>query len=93
MGSINDWGALAAALLTVQCLMLNMAFVALGFGLWFAFRWLNGHALPAINKVGGYLEKGRRAIDAGTTKVAAPVIKVRGGAEGIRTAVTRLRKG
>ena len=92
MGTINDWGAIAAALLTAQCLLLNMAFVALAFGLWFGFRWLGGHALPAIHKVGGYLEKGRAAIDTGTAKIAAPVIKARGSAEGLRTAVTRLRK-
>ena len=71
MGSINGWGAIATGLLAVECLIFNLIFLALAFGLWKSFGWLNGHALPGINKVAGYLDKGRAAIDKGTTKVAA----------------------
>lgn len=92
MGSVNDWGAIAAGLLAVECLVLNLIWLALAIGLWKGFGWLHDHASPAFQKLTGYLNKGQRAIEKGTTMVAQPVIKARSGVEGVRTAVAYLRK-
>lgn len=92
MGSFDGWGAMATGLLAVECFILNLVWLALAIGLWKGFGWLNDHASPAFQKVMGYLNKGQKAIEKGTTAVATPVIKARSGAEGLRTAVSRLRK-
>ena len=92
MGGVNEWGAIATALLAVECLILNLIWLALAIGLWKGFGWLHDHASPAFETVAGYLDKGQRAIAKGTTMVAKPVIKARSGLEGVRTAVATVRK-
>lgn len=92
MGDLAGWGALATAILAVECMVLNLLFVALAAGMWFGTRWIRLRTGSGLQKVGGWLDLGQRYIRQGQSLVVAPFVRLRGQIEGARTAWNRLKE-
>ncbi len=91
MGSLEGWGAIAAAFLVAQCIVFNLVFVALAAGLWYGSRWVHEHAHTGLMKVGEWLDIGQEYALKGQSFLVSPFIRLRGRAEGLRTTWQRLK--
>jgi hypothetical protein len=91
MGSLEGWGAIAAAFLLLQCIIFNLLFVALAAGLWKGSEWLHRNAHAGLVKVAEWLDLGQHYAAQGQALVVAPFIRLRGQAEGLRSAWQRLK--
>ncbi len=91
MGSLDLWGAIAASLLLLQCIVFNLIFVALGLGLWKGSEWLHLNASRGLRFVARYLDMGAGYVTKGEQLVVGPFVRWRGRIVGARTAWRRLR--
>lgn len=89
--SIDIWGAIAASVLLVQCLIFNLFFVALAVGLWYGAKWLRVNAKTGLQVADEYLKQGQEIAVKGQSKVVSPFIKLRAGVAEGRAFVQRLR--
>jgi hypothetical protein len=91
MGTLEGWGAIAAALLLAQCIVFNLVFVALAAGLFYGSRWVRQHAHTGLMKAAEWLDLGQEYALKGQSYVISPFVRLRGRAEGLRTAWQRLK--
>ncbi len=91
MPTLDVWGAVAASVLLVQCILFNVIFVALAVGLWYGTRWLRSHTKTAFVKVDDVAQKGQRYAIQGQSKVVQPFIGLRARVAQIRAMVQQLR--
>lgn len=91
MGSLDLWGAIAASFLLVQCIVFNLIWVGLAFGLWKGAEWVQSHAGAALAKVEQWVHKGLGYVRLGESYLAAPFVRSRARAEGLRAMWQRLR--
>lgn len=90
MGSLDLWGAVAASFLLLQCIVLNLVWVALALGLWKGSEWVLRHAGIGLDKAHYWLQRGQGYVVQGERIVAAPLVRLRGRVSGIRTIWDRL---
>jgi hypothetical protein len=93
MGSLETWGAIAATFLIIQCIVFNLVWVALGYGLWKGSAWLRTNAKVGLGKADEYLHLGQRYVRQGESLVASPFVRTRARAAGWRATWQRLRGG
>lgn len=91
MGSLDLWGAIAASFLLVQCVVFNLIWVGLALGLWKGSEWLHTHAGTGLDKVGQWVDKGLGYVRLGESYLAAPFVRSRARAAGLRAMWERLR--
>lgn len=85
MGSLDIWGAIAASILIVQCIMFNLVFVGLALGFAFGSRWIRQKTGVGLVKAGEGLNKGRQYALKGQSQLVAPFVRLRGRAIQWRT--------
>lgn len=90
MVGLDVWGALAASFLLLQCLVLNLIFVALAAALFFGSRWGRKNAAVGLNRAGDYLNRGRALVEQGEARLVMPFVRTRARLAGLRAAQNRL---
>lgn len=91
MGSLDVWGAIAASFLLLQCLVLNLVFVAIALGLWKGSEWVHAHASSGLAKAGEWLRLGQSYARRGQSLLSAPFVRVRSRVAGTREILQRLK--
>ncbi len=91
MGSLETWGAIAATLLLIECIIFNLIWLGLAFGLWKGSAWLRNNAQKGLVKGAEYLTLGQRYTRQGQSIVASPFVRMRGRVAGWRATRARLR--
>ncbi len=92
MDPLNAWGAVAASVLLVQCIVFNLIFVGLALGLWKGSEWLRVHTGSGLRKADTLLQQGRGYTRLGLAYLAAPFVRLRGRGAGLRAIRARLRE-
>ena len=62
MGSLDIWGAIAASVLLVQCLIFNLVNLALAAGLWYGVKWLRGRSQTGLLAAGRLMKQGQEIV-------------------------------
>lgn len=91
MPTLDVWGAIAAAILLLQCIVFNLVFVGLAVGLWYGSRWVRGKAVPSFSTIDKYATKAQHYAITGQQKVVQPFISLRAGVAQIRTIIQNFR--
>lgn len=91
MGSLDVWGAIAASILLLQCIVFNLIFVVLALGLWKGAEWVHLHTDMGLTKLHEWLMLGRRYAMKGQSYVASPFVRLGARVLGWRTAWNRLK--
>ena len=92
MGSLDSWGAIAASILLIQCIVFNLVFVALALGLWKGAGWVRGKTGVGLQKLDGLLQTGSHYANRGQSYLVAPFVRLRAGRAGIRAIEKELEK-
>jgi hypothetical protein len=90
--TLELWGAIAASVLLVQCIVFNLIWVALALGLWKGSEWVRKNTSAGLQKADYYLQKGVGAVHKGEQYLSAPFVRTRGRTAGWR-ALLRALKG
>ena len=91
MGSLDVWGAIAASVLLIQCLIFNLIFLGIALGLWKGTEWLHLRTHAGFVKVNEWLAMGRSYLHKGESMLAAPFVRLQGRIAGWRAARAPLR--
>jgi hypothetical protein len=91
MGSLDIWGAIAASVLLIQCLIFNLFNVALAVGLWYGAKWLREHSRTGLQTADNYLKQGQEIAVKGQSQVVGPFITLRARVAEARAFMQRLR--
>lgn len=91
MGSIDIWGAIAASVLLIQCLLFNVINVALAVGLWYGAKWIREHTKTGMQVADKYAKQGQEIVVKGQQQVVSPFIQLRAGVAQVRAFVQKLR--
>ncbi|MCB0078333.1 MAG: hypothetical protein KDD73_13040 [Anaerolineales bacterium] len=92
MGSIDFWGTVSAAFLLTFCVVGNLVFVALAFGMWKGAAWSRDHARSGLAFVMKWMLRGKAYVELGESHAVAPFVRLRGRAARMRTTVKRIRE-
>lgn len=93
MSALNAWGAIAAALLAVECILFNLIFLALALGLWRGSAWLRENTGSGLKRADQLLRQGQGYVQQGERRVAGPFVRLRGQVAGLRAGWHRLLRG
>ena len=77
MGSLDVWGAIAASILIVQCVIFNLVFVGLALGIAFGSRWIRQKTGVGLLKANEGLKTGQQYALKGQSQLAAPFVRLR----------------
>lgn len=91
MSTINAWGAIATAILAIECIIFNLIFLGLAYGLWKGSAWLRGNTGKGLSKADELLKQGQGYVQQGESMVSAPFVRLRGQALAVREFWQRLR--
>jgi hypothetical protein len=91
MDPLNTWGAIAASFLLVQCIVFNLIFLGLAFGLWKGSSWLHSNTRSGLARATFYAQQGRGYMQLGLSYLAAPFVRLHGRLAAIRAMRARLR--
>jgi hypothetical protein len=91
MGSLDIWGAIAASVLLIQCLLFNLFNVALAAGLWYGAKWLRENTKIGMQAADKYAKQGQEIIVKGQSQIVSPFIQLRAGVAQVRAFVQKLR--
>lgn len=92
MGSLSMWGALATALLALECMVVLLVVGALVFGLNYGMDWVLVHTRTAFQTVDRYFRLGQEYLVFYQSKVTAPLVRLRGRWQGMRRTRALLRE-
>ncbi|MGB0388350.1 MAG: hypothetical protein ACPGWR_26320 [Ardenticatenaceae bacterium] len=85
MYSVDVWGAIAASILLVQCIVFNLVFVALALGLAFGSEWIRKKTGIGLIKANEGMNKAGQQALKGQSNLAAPFVRLRARAIQLRT--------
>lgn len=92
MGSLETWGALAAILLTIECMVGMLIVLALAFGVWKGSQWVVRNTSRGFEFIDRKFAQGRELLETYQAKVAAPFVQARGVVAGIEAGWQTLRR-
>ncbi len=91
MGSLDIWGAIAASVLLIQCLIFNLVNVALAVGFWYGAKWLRERTKTGMQLADKYARQGQEIVVKGQSQIVSPFIQLRAGVAQVRAFVQKLR--
>ena len=91
MGSLDIWGAIAASILLIQCLLFNLINVALAVGLWYGAKWLRENAKTGLSAANRYALKGQEMAVKGQSQIVSPFVQIRARVAEIRAFTQRFK--
>lgn len=91
MGSIDIWGAIAASVLLIQCLIFNLFNLALAFGCWYGAKWLRERTKTGMQLADKYAKQGQEIVVKGQSQIVTPFIQLRARVAEVRAFVQKLR--
>ncbi len=77
MGSLDIWGAIAASILIIQCVIFNLVFVGLALGIAFGSRWIRLKTDIGFQAANKGLKTGQQYALKGQSQLAAPFVRLR----------------
>ena len=92
MNSVEFWALVASSFLLLPCVIANLLFVGLGFGLWKGSAWVREHAQTGLLAVDRTMQKAAGWLEYGEGYVVAPFVRVRAGVERVRTTWRAIRE-
>lgn len=84
MEPLATWGALAAALLALECFVIMLVVGAIVFGLKFGMDWVLKNTSRGLQMANEYLLQGQALLERYQSIVAAPLVRIRAARHGIQ---------